>query len=113
VENLVISFLAMFVGALMSPMTWLIALIVGMFFDSLLAIVVICFLLRGGLGWIMWMGMMTATNTESARSMPQQETAEPIFIMLLYLIPQVAAIFLIAVITRAIRHAAGYGSHRG
>lgn len=112
-ENFIYSMFFMFVVAFMSPMTWLIALIVGMFFDSLLAIVVICFVLRGGLGWILWMGMLTAGDKTASHSLPQTDTTQPIVMMLLYLIPDIAAIFVIALVTRAIRHAAGYGGYRG
>lgn len=102
-EHLAHLLMMTFVGALMSPMTWLIALIVGLFLDNLLAIVIVCVLLRGGLGWMLW---MTATAVPDEPSLP-------IGAMLVFLIPQVAAIFVIALITRAIRHAAGFGGQRG
>ena len=41
------------------------------------------------------------------------EVHPSIGILLVFLIPQVAAIIVIALVTRAIRHAAGYGGQRG
>ena len=92
-EHFVYLVMSTFAGAFLSPMSWLIAVVVGMFFDNLIVIVLLCILLRGGLWWVLWL-----TSASIA-----EDVNESVLVAMGFLIPQVAAILVIALIARAVR----------
>lgn len=92
-EHFIYLVMSTFAGAFMSPMSWLIAVVVGMFFDNLIVIVMLCILLRGGLWWVLWL-----TNANIA-----EDVNESVLVAMGFLIPQIAAIFAMALIVRAAR----------
>jgi hypothetical protein len=87
---LVISTFAM---AFASPLTWLIGIPLGLFINGFAVIALFAALLRGGLGWVFW--LLSPETTEKVNP--------SLLETLVFMIPQVAAIVVIALAVRTIR----------